>query len=133
MSPLQLTNPDTVHPPLGLYSHTVKVPAGSELLYLSGQLGVRPDGSTPPTIAEQADQVFANIVALLKAHGAAPTHIIKLTTFMVAGQDGQKVREARLKHLGAHRPASTAVYVSALVDPAWFVEVEAVALLPARA
>lgn len=125
--PLSFSNPATVHGPLGLYSHTVVVPTGSELIYLSGQLGVRPDGSTPDNIAEQADQVFANIVALLNAHGLAPEHIVKLTTFMVAGQDGDAVRAARLKHLGAHRPASTAIFVSQLVDPAWFVEVDAVA------
>lgn len=124
---INLSNPSAVHPPLGLYSHTASVPAGSELVYLSGQLGVRPDGSTPDNIAEQADQVFANIVALLKAHGLAPENIVKLTTFMVAGQDGDAVRAARIKHLGAHRPASTAVFVSQLVDPAWFVEVDAVA------
>jgi len=123
----RFTNPADVHPPLGLYSHTVTVPAGSELVYLSGQLGVRPDGSAPDTLAEQADQVFANIVALLAAHGLRPTDIVKLTTFMVAGQDGDAVRAARLRHLGAHRPASTAVYVSQLVDPAWFVEVDVVA------
>ncbi len=124
---LRFTNPDTVHAPLGLYSHVVTVAAATELLYLSGQLGVRPDGSTPPTIGEQADQVFANIVALLRSQGLEPADIVKLTTFMVAGHDGDAVRAARLKHLGAHRPASTAVFVSQLVDPAWFVEVEAVA------
>jgi enamine deaminase RidA (YjgF/YER057c/UK114 family) len=88
---------------------------------------VRPDGSTPATLAEQADQVFANIVILLKAHGLDATSIVKLTTFMVAGQDGNAVRAARVKHLGTHRPASTAIYVSQLVDPAWFVEVDAIA------
>lgn len=124
---LRFTNPPTVHPPLGLYSHTVSVPEGTELIFISGQVGVRPDGSCPTTIAGQADQVFANIVALLDSHGLGPTDIVKLTTFMVAGQDGDAVRAARLKHLGAHRPASTAVFVSELVDPRWFVEVEAVA------
>ena len=103
------------------------MPEGTELVYLSGQLGVRADGSTPATMAEQADQVFANIVALLAAQGLAPTDIVKLTTYMVAGHDGDAVRAARSKHLGAHRPASTAVFVAALVDPAWFVEVEAIA------
>jgi enamine deaminase RidA (YjgF/YER057c/UK114 family) len=78
-------------------------------------------------MAEQADQVFSNIIALLRAHELGPTDIVKLTTFMVAGQDGHAVRAARLKHLGSHRPASTAVFVAGLVDPAWFVEVEAVA------
>jgi enamine deaminase RidA (YjgF/YER057c/UK114 family) len=121
------SNPAGVHAPLGLYSHTVSVPEGSELIFLSGQLGVRPDGSAPTTIEEQADLVFANIVALLRAHGLEATSIVKLTTFMVAGHDGDAVRAARLKHLGSHRPASTAVFVSQLVDPAWFVEVDAVA------
>lgn len=125
--PLHFRNPAGVHPPLGLYSHTVLVPEGTELVYLSGQLGVDSDGNTPATIGEQADLVFANIVALLRAHGLAPTDIVKLTTFMVAGHDGDAVRAARLKHLGAHRPASTAVFVAALVEPEWFVEVEAVA------
>ena len=124
---LSFANPPSVHAPLGLYSHTVSVPEGVELLFISGQLGVRPDGTTPSTIAEQADQVFSNIIALLRAHGLGPTDIIKLTTFMVAGQSGDAVRAARLKHLGSHRPASTAVFVSALVDPAWFVEVDAIA------
>lgn len=124
----QFSNPPSVHAPLGLYSHTAVIPAGCELLYLSGQVGVRPDGSVPATIAEQADQVFANIVALLAAHGLEATSIVKLTTFMVAGHDGDAVRAARRKHLGAHRPASTAVFVAQLVDPRWFVEVEAVAV-----
>ena len=121
------SNPAGVHSPLGLYSHTVVVPAGTELVFLSGQLGVRPDGSAPNSIAEQADQVFANIITLLRAHGLEASDIVKLTTFMVAGHDGDAVRAARIKYLGPHRPASTAVFVSQLVDPAWFVEVEAVA------
>lgn len=124
---IQYSNPAGVHAPLGLYSHTVSVPEGTELIFISGQVGVRPDGSTPATIGEQADQVFANIIALLNAHGLDATSIVKLTTFMVAGHDGDAVRAARRKYLGAHRPASTAVFVSQLVDPAWFVEVEAIA------
>lgn len=125
--PLKLLNPETVHTPLGLYSHTVVVPSGTELIYISGQLGVAVDGSAPATIAEQADLVFKNITLLLQAHNLAPSSIVKLTTFMVAGHDGDAVRAARIKYLGAHRPASTAVFVAQLVDPAWFVEVEAIA------
>jgi enamine deaminase RidA (YjgF/YER057c/UK114 family) len=72
-------------------------------------------------VSRQADQVFANIIALLQAQGLQATSIVKLTTFMVAGHEGAAVRPARLKYLGSHRPASTAVFVSQLVDPAWFV------------
>jgi enamine deaminase RidA (YjgF/YER057c/UK114 family) len=120
-------NPSTVHAPLGAYSHFAVVPAGAELVFLSGQVGMRPDGSLPSSISAQADQVFANIGALLAAHGLDAGALVKLTLFIVAGQDIQAVRAARAKFLGAHRPASTAVFVSQLADPAWQVEAEAVA------
>lgn len=41
---IRFSNPPSVHAPLGLYSHTVSVPEGTELIFLSGQIGVRPDG-----------------------------------------------------------------------------------------
>jgi enamine deaminase RidA (YjgF/YER057c/UK114 family) len=42
--------PDTVAAPFGTYSHAVEVPAGSRLLYISGEVGVLPDGSVPEGI-----------------------------------------------------------------------------------
>ena len=128
MTTVSFVNPPTVHTPGGAYSHTAVVPGGTELVFLSGQIGVRPDGTLPESVAEQADQVFANITALLSAHGLDARAIVKLTMFIVAGRDLQAVRDARTKYLGAHRPASTAVFVSQLVDPKWHVEVEAVAV-----
>ena len=123
-------NPPTVHAPGGAYSHSAVVPAGAELIFVSGQVGVRPDGSLPSSISAQADQIFANIGSLLAAHGLDASALVKLTMFVVAGRDIQAVRAARAKFLGAHRPASTAVFVSQLVDPAWHVEVEAFAVKP---
>jgi enamine deaminase RidA (YjgF/YER057c/UK114 family) len=124
---LELSNPRNVHTPIGPYSHTALVPSATEMIYISAQLGIRPDGSTPASIEEQADQVFANIVALLRAHGLEPSSIVKLSTFLVSGQNGRAVLDAKLKYLGTHRPAATAVYVPQLVDPKWLVEVEAIA------
>lgn len=123
----RFANPEGVHPPLGPYSHTVTVPPGAELVCTAGQVGVRADGSVGDTMAAQADQAFANVVALLAAHGLAVSSIVKLTVFIVAGHGGDDVRAARLKHLGDHAPVSTTVYVSQLVRPEWLVEVEAVA------
>jgi 2-iminobutanoate/2-iminopropanoate deaminase len=128
--PLKLENPDSVAAPLGRYSHVVEVPAGAGLVFVSGQVPVAPDGSVPPTLAEQADQVYANIVAVLAAKGIPPQNIIKLTTFFVEENDpGDSVRKARAKHLGEHRPASTAVCVRALVDSRWKIEIDAIALM----
>ena len=128
--PLELDNPPTVAAPLGAYSHSVEVPRGARLIFVSGQVPVRADGYCGETLAEQADQVYANIVAVLAAKGVPPDHIVKLTTYIVGDDDAEIVRRARRKHLGDHRPASTAVYVRRLVDPAWKVEIDAVAIAP---
>jgi enamine deaminase RidA (YjgF/YER057c/UK114 family) len=120
-------NPPDVHTPTG-YSHSAVVPAGAELVFLSGQVGVRPDGSTPATLEEQAEQMFNNMAALLRAHGLTESSIVKLTLFVVAGQDIRTVRSARVKMLGSHKPTSTAVFVSQLVDPKLLVECEAIAV-----
>ena len=128
----RFVDPPDVHGPVGgAYSHTASVPPGSELIFVAGQVGMRPDGTIPAGFAEQAEVVFANLRACLAAHGAGMDAVVKLTTYIVTGQDVATMREIRRRHFGAHRPASTAVFVPALVSPALLLEVEAVAVKPA--
>ena len=127
---LRFSNPSGVYPPLGPYTHVVELSAGAGLLFVSGQIGIRPDGTVGAAIGEQADQAFANVVELLAAHDLGISSLIKLTVFIVAGHDGEEVRKARVRHMGTHEPASTTVYVSQLVRPEWLVEVEAIAAKP---
>jgi len=129
-------NPDTVAPPAGRYSHLASVPPGHEIVHLSGQLGVRRDGTLAgPGARAQGDQVFANIAALLTAAGGGPEHLVKLLT-LVAG----------VEHLDGYRTAQAAAYarwfpagdfpaqslavVAALAAPQYVVEVEAIAAIP---
>ena len=46
---VKLSSPELVHPPLGAYSHSASVPADAELFFISGQLGVKLDGSIAAT------------------------------------------------------------------------------------
>lgn len=123
-------DPGAVHAPVGSYSHTAVVPAGTELVFVSGQVAVRRDGSIPEGFVEQAEVVFDNLAACLAAHGLGLESIVKLTTFIVSGQDVKVMREVRQRHLGSHRPTSTAVFVPQLVSPAFLLEIEAVAVRP---
>lgn len=123
-------NPKDVHAPGGPYFHTALAPAGTELIFVSGQVGMRPDGTIPSSFAEQAEIVFQNLRSCLAAHGVGMEAVVKTTTFLVSGQDVQEMREIRLRHFGAHRPASTAVFVPQLVSSAFLLEVEAVAVKP---
>ncbi len=126
-----LLNPNTVHAPIGAYTHTATVPAGTELVFISGQVGMRQDGSIPATLNEQAEVVFDNLRACLAAHDLDMGAVVKLTAYLVAGQDVHAMREVRQRHFGPHRPTSTAVFVPGLVSPAFLLEVEAVAVKPA--
>jgi enamine deaminase RidA (YjgF/YER057c/UK114 family) len=131
--PPKLANPRYVHAPVGPYSHTAVVPAGEELVFVSGQVGMRPDGSVPTSFADQADVTFANLRACLAAHGLGIEAIAKVSAFLLPGQDFQVLRAARERHFGGHRPASTTVYVPQLASPAFLLEVEAIAVKPRSA
>jgi 2-iminobutanoate/2-iminopropanoate deaminase len=121
-------NPPDVHSPVGPYSHTALVPAGAQLLFVAGQVGMRADGTVPASFAEQAEVTFANLRACLAAHGLGVDSVVKLGVFVVPQQDFQILRAVRERHFGAHRPTSTTVYVPALAAPALLLEVEAVAV-----
>jgi enamine deaminase RidA (YjgF/YER057c/UK114 family) len=128
MSKPEFFNPPSVHAPLALYSHGGLVKAGSDILYVAGQVGTRPDGTLATTIGEQADEAFANIIRVLQSKGMTAANIVKLNIYAVMGQTGvEQVRAARHRHLGDHRPTSTFVYIAQLVDPKYLIEIEAIA------
>ena len=54
--------PSSVAAPFGPYSHAVEVPEGSRLLYISGEVGVLPDGTVPETIDAQAESYARKLV-----------------------------------------------------------------------
>lgn len=120
-------NPRDVHVPAGPYSHTAVVQSGSELVFVSGQVGMRADGSVPASFAEQADLTFQNLRACLAAHGLGMEAVVKLGVFVLPGQDFQVLRAARERHFGSHRPTSTSVYVPQLAAPTLLLEIDAIA------
>jgi enamine deaminase RidA (YjgF/YER057c/UK114 family) len=120
-------NPRDVHAPVGPYSHTAVVQGGSELVFVSGQVGMRVDGSVPADFAEQAELTFQNLRACLAAHGLGLDAIVKLGVFVLPGQDFKVLRAARERHFGAHRPTSTSIYVPQLAAPQFLLEIEAIA------
>jgi enamine deaminase RidA (YjgF/YER057c/UK114 family) len=119
--------PASIAAPAARYAHGVLSPAGSTLLHSAGVVPVRPDGTVPDGIAEQAAVVWENIDAILAAGGMSSADIVSVTTYVVPGQDMAAVMAARSAYLGDHLAASTLVIVAALVRPEWKVEVAVVA------
>lgn len=120
-------NPATMPPPASRYSQLVEVPGGSRLVVLSGQVGNRPDGSSPADFESQAHQVFRNIMAGLAAVGMGPADIVRINSYVVNAADVGKLRSIRDEHMAGNECASTLVVVAGLASPAWLVEIEAIA------
>lgn len=120
-------DPTTIAPPAANYAHAVLTEGASRWLHTSGVVPVRPDGSVPDGIAEQAEVVWSNIAAMLDDAGMRPADIVSVTTYAVVGEALGDVMAARDRFLGDHRAASTLVTVPALARPAWRMEIAVVA------
>jgi len=53
-----------------------------DVLYLSGQIGIGPDGKLPDTFEGQAKQTMENIGGVLKAHGLGWSDVFKCTVMI---------------------------------------------------
>ena len=53
---LRYHSPAGIRPPFGRYSHVVEAIGASRLVFVSGQLGMRPDGTVPEVLAVTTDQ-----------------------------------------------------------------------------
>ena len=73
--------PASVAAPFGPYSHAVEVPEGSRLLYISGEVGVLPDGTVPDGIEAQAEACWRNIIAVLADAAIGVEDLVKITTY----------------------------------------------------
>jgi enamine deaminase RidA (YjgF/YER057c/UK114 family) len=127
-----IVNPPELHDPTGFgYSHTVRVPAGSDLVVVAGQYGSDATGqTTSPDFATQVDQSFANLGTALSAVGLGYHDVVRLGTFIV-DHDPEKLEvlvDAVRRIWGDRPPAQTLVGVAALALPDMLFEVEAVAI-----
>jgi enamine deaminase RidA (YjgF/YER057c/UK114 family) len=122
--------------PLGLYSHGM---AANGLIVVAGQVGVTPGGAVAGSdVGAQSRQAFANVAAVLEAAGCTMRDVIRLQTFLTSADDIPGFMQARQELFpryypdGAY-PPNTLLVITRLVRPELRVEIEAMAVTPARA
>lgn len=126
------TSAAEVHPPFAAYSHAAEVEPGARLVFVSGQLGIDPEGRVPEGAEAQAALCIRNVEAALRAAGCGLEHLVRLNAY-VTGRDAlpgyMRARDAALEKpfQGRAPPASTLMVVSGFARPEFVVEVEAVA------
>ena len=116
------------------YANGVK--ARGEMVFVAGMIGWDAEGRFHShRLADQARQALANVVAVLAEAGARPEHIVRLTWYVTDKREyleqGREIGAAFRELIGHYSIAMTAVQVSALIEDAAKVEIEATAMLPA--
>jgi reactive intermediate/imine deaminase len=113
-------------PPTNGYSHTV---AFNGLIAISGQVPLDADGRLvgPDDPEAQVRQVFDNLRTALAAAGAGLEDVVKLTIFLTDLEDLEVFRRVRDDYLVGSPPASSLIQVRGLVNPAFRIEIEALA------
>ena len=126
MATIQRVTLPELRAPVSHYCHVVRT---GGRIWVSGSVGVNPDGSIPEDAVDQFDVAMRNLDAALRAVGGRPEHVVKVTLFLTDINDRPRINPARERYFGEHRPASTLVEVSALVAPEMKVEIEAEAVV----
>jgi 2-iminobutanoate/2-iminopropanoate deaminase len=98
-------------------------------VFVSGQLGLKlGDEQISGSIAEQTEQIFVNLRAILEEAGTGLDRLVKTTVFLVDLGEFAAMNEVYARHVGDAPPARATVEVSALPSGAR-VEIEAIAAL----
>lgn len=124
----QYINPETMAKPRG-YTHAVKV---GNTVYIAGQVSVAQDGSVvgKGDPEAQARQIWRNLEAAVQAAGGTLQNIVKTTTYVTNIEYGAAVRTVREDLFRTlNPPTSTLLVVSALANPDFMVEIEAIAVV----
>lgn len=112
------------------------VTASGRVVSVSGQIGWNPTTETFETdeMAAQVRQALDNLVVVLRAAGAEPRHVVRLTWYVtdraayIASR--REIGDAYRALFGDHYPAMSVVIVAGLLDPRAKVEIEGTAVLP---
>ncbi len=112
-------------PPAGHYSPAT---AWRDLVFVSGQLPVRPDGSHSfdQPFEVQARLVLDNLFAVLAAAGSSPDKVLKVTVYVAGIQHWPTFNRLYAEAFGEAKPARAVVPVPEL-HHGYLVEVEAIA------
>ena len=122
-----LFTPDGMAKPAANYNHVAVVPAGTDLVLLSGQLGVRVDGTIPESVAEQTDVAFQNIEAGLNAAGSGLDRLVRINAMVTDRRYLADYMAVRDRYVAAPPPTSTLIIVSGFARPEFKVEIEVIA------
>ena len=113
-----------------MYSQAVKVTGAETILYISGQVAYGDNGTAahPGDFKAQARAALQALKAQVEAGGGTMANIVKVNAYLTDIRHRADYAAIREEFFGKKMPASTRVGVSALAQPEFLIEVEAIAV-----
>lgn len=124
---LQMIMPPSATSPAP-YSQGALTTGAQTTLYISGQVGVDPQGRMGADIGEQASIAVANLLAVLGEAGMDGRNLAKVTIYLTDDILIPGLMQAAGGALPSPPPAMTLLIVKALAAPPLLVEIEAIAV-----
>jgi 2-iminobutanoate/2-iminopropanoate deaminase len=118
---LRPINPNSIS-----YAGACEVAAGSRLLFVSGQVPERADGSVPADFTAQCRLAWTNVERQLHDAGMSLDNLVKVTTFLADRRYRGENSVVRREVLKGRTPAIT-IIVADIYDEAWLLEIEVIA------
>src|SRR3954471_323309 len=108
------------------YSRAVRV---DEAIYVTGTVGIEPDGSFATTARAQARRALTIILAAIEALGGKAYDVVRTRIYLTDIAHWKEVGEVHGEVFESTRPATTLVQVARLIDDAALIEIEADAVI----
>lgn len=125
---MRIINPDTVVKPLSNYAQGVVHNAGGERIVISGQLGIRADGTPEEGLEAQMERAWLNVLAVMADAGFEKRHLLRANTYVTVPGQVAVFRSVRDSVLDGHLCANTYLEIAGLAGPEFLVEIEAEAV-----
>jgi 2-iminobutanoate/2-iminopropanoate deaminase len=98
--------------PIAPYAQAIEAVGPSRLLFISGTMGLEPDGRLAQGFEAQCEWAWRNVETTLRSAGMTFFNLAKLTVWLARREDWRVAAEIEV----------------GFVDPAWLIEVEAIAV-----
>ena len=111
-------------------ANTFLINGSGQRLIVTGQIGIKPDGSLEKGLRAQLERAFANLFAVCEAAGFEKSDLVKISTMVTEPGRVILFREVRERAMDGHRCPTIYVQVAGLSAPTLLCEIEAEAFKP---
>ncbi len=112
--------------PIVGYSRAVRE---GNFIFVTGTLGLEPDGRFGPTLKDQSRRALEIIIAAIEALGGKASDVVRTRIYVTDISRWREAAEVHSEFFESIRPATTMVEVAKLIDDKAMVEIEADAIV----